>query len=256
MNRPSYNAPLRLTGGGDTSFECQDDENVNFTSTSSPFFECREITSSMEGQGIGSFDNVILFPGGEMRMKDMPWEDTMISDTSSSSPYPQDISTPVESSNESTLSTLAELEPMADHFIPPLANLNPLADPFIPFLDDFSFSDTNLSASIGNVSDGDDPLSVLAGLKEKNQERPIIAHLNINSISSKFEPFMALIKDTIDFLLVTESKLDDTFPPDQFKIEGFSRPVRLDRNRNGGGLIIFVRDGLTCKELTPRKLYL
>ena len=98
-------------------------------------------------------------------------------------------------------------------------------------------------------------LSVLTGLKEKNLERPIIAHLNINSISSKFEPFMALIKDTIDFLLVTESKLDDTFPPDQFKIEGFSRPVRLDRNRNGGGLIIFVRDGLTCKELTPRKLY-
>ena len=58
VNRPSHNAPLRLTGGGDTSFECQDDENVNFTSTSSPFFECREITSSMEGQGIGSFDNV------------------------------------------------------------------------------------------------------------------------------------------------------------------------------------------------------
>ena len=79
--------------------------------------------------------------------------------------------------------------------------------------------------------------------------------MNINSISSKFGSLTSLIKDTIDLLLITESKLDDTFPSDQFKIEGFSRPIRLDRNRNGGGLIIFVREGLTCKELKPRRLY-
>ena len=66
---------------------------------------------------------------------------------------------------------------------------------------------------------------------------------------------MSLIKETIDLLLVTESKLDDTFPADQFQIEGFLRPIRLDRNRNGGGLIIFAREGLTCRELKPRKLY-
>ena len=41
----------------------------------------------------------------------------------------------------------------------------------------------------------------------------------------------------------------------QFQIEGFSRPIRLDRNRNGGGLIVFTRDDLTCRELKPRVLY-
>ena len=46
-NRTSSDAPLRLTGGGDTSFECQDDVDVNFQSTSSPSLECREIVSSM-----------------------------------------------------------------------------------------------------------------------------------------------------------------------------------------------------------------
>ena len=55
--------------------------------------------------------------------------------------------------------------------------------------------------------------------------------------------------------MITESKLDDTFPADQFQVEGFLRPIRLDRNRNGGGLIIFAREGLTCRELKPRKLY-
>ena len=131
VNRPSSNAPLRLTGGGDTSFESQDDVNMNFPSTSSPSFESREIISNMDCHGSGSFDDELVLPAGEMIMNDMPWDDTMLSDTSSSTPYPQNISTPEESSNESTSSTLAELEPMADHSIPPLANLNPLADPFI-----------------------------------------------------------------------------------------------------------------------------
>ena len=153
-------------------------------------------------------------------------------------PSPQDVSTPIGSFNESTLSFLAELDPTADQFIQPPVNLNPSADPYIP-LSEHNFSDTNLTESIGNVStsDGNDPLLALTELKEKNPERPIIAHLNINSLSSKFEPLMSLIKDTIDFLLVTESKLDDTFPPDQFQIEGFSRPVKFDSNRNGGGHI-------------------
>ena len=64
-----------------------------------------------------------------------------------------------------------------------------------------------------------------------------------------------MIKDNIDFLLVTESKLDETFPHGQFRIEGYARPFRLDRTRNGGGLIIFVRDDLTCRELKPRVLF-
>ena len=93
-------------------------------------------------------------------------------------------------------------------------------------------------------------------MKAKNAERPVIAHLNINSLSSKFEPLGDMVKDNIDFLLVTESKLDDTFPQGQFRINGYTRPIRLDRTRNGGGIIIFVRSDLTCRELKPRVLYL
>ena len=86
------------------------------------------------------------------------------------------------------------------------------------------------------MEDMDDPQSILDDLKKKNIERPVIAHLNINSISSKFEPLMSLVKDNVDLLVITESKIDDTFPMGQFQIEGFARPIRLDRNRNGGGL--------------------
>ena len=46
----------------------------------------------------------------------------------------------------------------------------------------------------------------------------------------------------IDILDLTETKLDDTFPTTQFLVNGFSEPYRLNRNRNGEGLIFsFVR---------------
>ena len=125
---------------------------------------------------------------------------------------------------------------------------------FFPLLPNLDISATSCG-EVSVMSDDENPHYILKKLKEKNSERPIIAHLNINSISSKFEPLISMIKDSIDFLLVTESKLDDTFPKGQFQIEGYARPLRLDRTRNGGGLIVFVRDDLTCKELKPRVLY-
>ena len=147
--RTKFNSiPLRLNGGGDTSLEY----HGNLSS------ECQGNVSS-----ISSMNEI-----GEIRLNDMPWENTMISDTSSTTPSPQDVSTPTVTINESTLSSPTELNPMADHFFPLPTNLNPLADPFIPLLPEFSFSDTNLSESTGNVSssDGNDPLSLLTGLKE------------------------------------------------------------------------------------------
>ena len=54
--------------------------------------------------------------------------------------------------------------------------------------------------------------------------------------------------------MVSETKLDDTFPPGQFKIEGYSTPIRLDRNRHGGGVMIFPRSDLPCHELKSHKL--
>ena len=48
---------------------------------------------------------------------------------------------------------------------------------------------------------------------------------------------------------ITEKKLDDTFPTSQFLVDGFSEPFRLDRNRIGGGIMIFVRKHIPSKLL-------
>ena len=47
--------------------------------------------------------------------------------------------------------------------------------------------------------------------------------------------------------MVSETKLDESFPQGQFKISGFSRPFRLDRNSNGGGIMLFVREDIPAK---------
>ena len=88
----------------------------------------------------------------------------------------------------------------------------------------------------------------------KNINIVIIAHLNINSISQKFDQLAFLIRDNVDILVVGETKLDDTFPTSQFHIDGFSQPYRLDRNRNGGGVMIFVREELPSKQLLKHTL--
>ena len=61
------------------------------------------------------------------------------------------------------------------------------------------------------------------------------------------------MKDTvlkyIDFLILTETKLDETFLTSQFLMDGFSKPYRFDRSKYGGGVIIYIQDTVPSKIL-------
>ena len=82
----------------------------------------------------------------------------------------------------------------------------------------------------------------------------IIGNININSLPAKFDQVKEVILKNLDILVVTETKLDETFPLGQFYVEGFTMPYRLDRNRNGGGLIIYVKEDIPSKILEKHKL--
>ena len=85
------------------------------------------------------------------------------------------------------------------------------------------------------------PKDLLDNLRAKNAERPIFAQLNINSIAPKFDYLVQLMNDNIDFLMVSETKIDESFPKTQFNIRGYSQPIRKDRTRHGGGIMFFMR---------------
>ena len=50
--------------------------------------------------------------------------------------------------------------------------------------------------------------------------------------------------------MISESKLDDTFPTSQFLIDSFPEPFRLDRTRNGVGILLYVKNNITATLLT------
>ena len=55
----------------------------------------------------------------------------------------------------------------------------------------------------------------------------------------------------LDILItITETKLDNTIPFSQFHIDGYSKPYRLDKNRNEGSIIIYVREDIPNSMLT------
>ena len=105
-----------------------------------------------------------------------------------------------------------------------------------------------------NLNNKNDPRLVLNELRAKNMDRPIISCININFLENKFEPLKSIITDNVDILLVSETKLDDTFPLNQFEIEGYSIPKRLDRNCHSGGILFFIRNDLPHKELELHNL--
>ena len=55
----------------------------------------------------------------------------------------------------------------------------------------------------------------------KFTKNPIFEHLNINSLRNKFEALEFLIKGKSNIFLVSESKLNSSFPEAQFKIPGY-----------------------------------
>ena len=89
-----------------------------------------------------------------------------------------------------------------------------------------------------------DIILTLKNIRVKYSNKIIMGHLNVNSIRNKFELLSSLIGGKIDILMISEIKLDATFPTNQFFIQGFSTVYRLDRNDRGVGIILFVKDGI------------
>ena len=73
------------------------------------------------------------------------------------------------------------------------------------------------------------------------------AHLNINSLRNILDQTRDMIKGHNGVLMISESKLENSFPDGQFLIEGYSAPFRLDQNKHAGGIMLHVRNDIPTK---------
>ena len=58
-----------------------------------------------------------------------------------------------------------------------------------------------------------------------------------------------LLKRKVDILTITDNKLDSSFATAQFLIDDYSKLLRFDRNRNGSGVLLYVREDIAFREL-------
>ena len=90
---------------------------------------------------------------------------------------------------------------------------------------------------------------VLRQLRTKNINKVIIGHLNVNFFAPKLDAIRTIAQGNLDIMVFSETKLDGSYPMAQLLIDGYRKPFRLDRNANGGGLLIYVRSDIPCKQL-------
>ena len=83
----------------------------------------------------------------------------------------------------------------------------------LPILNQLNKKDLNIIDKI------EDPRIILNELRSKNRDKIMSGHININFIENKFEALVSLIRDRVDIMMISETKIDDSFPQNQFLIE-------------------------------------
>ena len=70
----------------------------------------------------------------------------------------------------------------------------------------------------------------LYSIRKRNLIKLVVAHLNSNSRRVKFDTLVQKITGNVDILMISKTKLDNSFPDGQFLIEGYSKPHRIYNN--------------------------
>ena len=82
----------------------------------------------------------------------------------------------------------------------------------------------------------------------ENMQNNSLNHINVNTLRNKFDPLVNQIKN-VDVLVVSERKLDNTFPESQSEIPGFGPPFQEDWNEFNWGFVIFIKVDIPAKSI-------
>ena len=55
--------------------------------------------------------------------------------------------------------------------------------------------------------------------------------------------------------MISETKIDESFPLSQYIIDGLSMPYHRDRKAHGGGILMYFRNNITSKVFNLEKKY-
>ena len=62
-----------------------------------------------------------------------------------------------------------------------------------------------------------------------------------------------VVKNNIGILMISETKLDSSFPEGQIQFHGFSEPYRFDKDGNVGRILLFLCENIPSKLIESQK---
>ena len=91
--------------------------------------------------------------------------------------------------------------------------------------------------------------------RERYYKNTLIDYSNINSLRNKIIDMRIILQDLqLNYFVLSETKLDKSFPTSQFHLKRYKIRSRKDRNKYGGGLLQYVKKSLLCHRLIEYEL--
>ena len=79
-------------------------------------------------------------------------------------------------------------------------------------------------------------------------------YVNINSVRNKFTDFQEIINGNVDVVSTAETKIDASFSSDQFALEGYHSPYRLDISSRNGAILVYVKSSIPSRCMSCENL--
>ena len=89
-----------------------------------------------------------------------------------------------------------------------------------------------------NDTKDDKQTNILKNARLKHPKKVYLSHININSIRNRLDSLFEFTYGLVNFLAVSETKLDGSFPTGQFNLPGFRTPHRKYLSGKSGGLLL------------------
>ena len=93
--------------------------------------------------------------------------------------------------------------------------------------------------------------------KDRRQylNNPLIGYVNITSVYNKVADLQIIIQNILlDDLVLSETKLDESFPNVPFNLDGYEIRARQGRDKKKDGPIVFVTTGIICVRINDFEL--
>ena len=88
----------------------------------------------------------------------------------------------------------------------------------------------------------------------QNPKNIATGHLLVNSLRNKFEAVEEIVQNKVDICFLSETKINETFPNQQFRINGY-KLFHRDRYCHGGGILCYNNGNISSKTVNfPLKL--